>query len=166
MEDDVRVVEDLCPDGGADLDVLDFGERDLDPSVGREERVDLSVETVFGDEDQGADPADEGYGESDKSDEPETEGEHADEAAGLGAHVAEKIQCAQTAGDDQVRKNRNERGAEIEKDRVIFVVSFFNRFESHDYLSSTMSSQTFEYLRSYSSEEKYTSSVERVASSG
>ena len=58
------VVKDLRADGGTDLDVLDLGKGDLDPSMRGKEAVDLSVKTVLGDEDQCAETGHESEHES------------------------------------------------------------------------------------------------------
>jgi len=135
VKDEVGVAEDVGADGGADFDVLDLSKGDLDPSVGREKSVDLAVETVAGDEDQSADAGDECGGKTDEGDGPEAECQKADGSSDPAGHVAEVIKGSHTAADDQVGKDRDQRRTQIEEDRVILPVLFFNGFKSHSHLS-------------------------------
>ena len=93
VKDQVRVAENAGAESGADLDVFDLFQGDLDLAMRGKEGIDLAVETVFGDKYQSADPGDDGARKSDKSDQPEAECEDHQRSSGpcrVVQHEAEK----------------------------------------------------------------------------
>ena len=131
----MRIVEKTRSDRGADLDIFYLGYGDLYLTLRGEKAVDLTVQTVFGNENEGADTGDQGAAEKAEEYHPETECEERDRLTERCREVGHHADKSHQKGEKQIQDDRDDRSAQIELDRVIFICFLFQRFETHMLIS-------------------------------